>query len=185
LIDGVTATTTKADGTTETKWQPRSAEEVAKYESLVKNAIGYVASRGDSVKIESIQFQPEDFTESEKILTTLEKKKLVQSLFKWGLLGFAMMLFFFMVIRPFMQWITDSFTDSVEEMLPRTIEELEELQSVDNSLPGLGNVLPILQESVDPEKAESELLKDRIITLMQKDEEKASSAINMWVARKE
>jgi flagellar M-ring protein FliF len=185
LIDGVSATVTKPDGTTETKWQPRSAEEVAKYESLVKNAIGYVAARGDSVKIESIQFQPEDFTESEKILTTLEKKKLVQSLFKWGLLGFAMMLFFFMVIRPFMQWITDSFTDSVEEMLPRTIEELEELQSVDNSLPGLGNVLPILQESVDPEKAESELLKDRIITLMQKDEEKASSAINMWVARKE
>lgn len=185
LIDGVNATVTKADGTTETKWAPRSAEEVAKYESLVKNAIGYVGARGDSVKIESIQFQPEDFSESEKILTTLEKKKLVQSLFKWGLLGFAMMLFFFMVIRPFMQWITDSFTDSVEEMLPRTIEELEELQSVDNSLPGLGNVLPILQESVDPEKAESELLKDRIITLMQKDEEKASSAINMWVARKE
>jgi len=145
LIDGVTVTTTKADGTTESKWQPRSAEEVAKYESLVKNAIGYVGARGDSVKIESIQFQPEDFTESEKILTTLEKKKLVQSLFKWGLLGFAMMLFFFMVIRPFMQWITDSFTDSVEEMLPRTIEELEELQSVDNSLPGLGNVLPILR----------------------------------------
>ncbi|MGZ3689965.1 MAG: hypothetical protein ACXVAX_00590 [Pseudobdellovibrio sp.] len=109
----------------------------------------------------------------------------MQSLFKWGLLGFAMLLFFFMVVRPFMQWITDSFTDSVEEMLPRTIEELEELQSVDNSLPGMGNVLPILQESVDPEKAESELLKDRIITLMQKDEEKASSAINMWVSRKE
>ncbi len=185
LIDGVNATVTKPDGTTETKWSPRTPEEVAKYENLVKSAIGYVGARGDSVRIESIQFQPEDFSESEKILTTLEKKKLVQSLFKWGLLGFAMMLFFFMVIRPFMQWITDSFTDSVEEMLPRTIEELEELQSVDNSLPGLGNVLPILQESVDPEKAESELLKDRIITLMQKDEEKASSAINMWVARKE
>lgn len=185
LIDGVTTNTPKADGTVDTKWAPRTPEEIAKYESLVKSAIGYVAARGDIVKIESIQFQPEDFSESEKILTTLEKKKLVQSLFKWGLLGFAMLLFFFMVIRPFMQWITDSFTDSVEEMLPRTIEELEELQSVDNSLPGMGNVLPILQESVDPEKAESELLKDRIITLMQKDEEKASSAISMWVSRKE
>lgn len=185
LIDGVNTVTTKADGSTESKWAPRTAEEIAKYESLVKNAIGYVAGRGDSVRIESIQFQPEDFTESEKILTTIEKKKLFQSLFKWGLLGFAMLLFFFMVIRPFMQWITDSFTDSVEEMLPRTIEELEELQSVDNSLPGLGNVLPILQESVDPEKAESELLKDRILTLMQKDEEKATSAISMWVSRKE
>jgi flagellar M-ring protein FliF len=185
LIDGVTTTTTKADGSTETKWTPRSTEEIAQYESLVKNAIGFVGARGDSVKIESIKFQPEDFTESEKILTNIEKKKLVQSLLKWGLLGFALLLFFFMVIRPFMQWITDSFTDSVEEMLPRTIEELEELHSVDNSLPGLSGVLPILQESVDPEKAESELLRDRIITLMQKDEEKASSAINMWVARKE
>ena len=185
LIDSVPTTTTKADGTTQTTWASRTPEEIAKYESLVKNAVGYVGARGDSVKIESIQFQPEDFSESEKILTTIEKKKLVQSLFKWGLLGFSLLLFFFMVIRPFMQWITDSFTDSVEEMLPRTIEELEELHSVDNSLPGLSNVLPILQESVDPEKAESELLRDRIITMMQKDEEKASSAIGMWVARKE
>lgn len=185
LIDGVTTTTTNADGKTETKWAPRSAEEIAKYESLVKSAVGFVSARGDSVKIESIQFQPEDFSDGEKLLTNIEKKKLVQSLFKWGLLGFALMLFFFMVIRPFMQWITDSFTDSVEEMLPRTLEELEDLQSVDNSLPGLGNILPMLQESIDPEKAESELLKDRIMNLIGRDEEKASSAINMWVARKE
>ena len=185
LIDGITTTTTTADGKTETKWQPRTVEEIAKYESLVKSAVGFVAARGDSVKIESIQFQAEDFSESEKLLTNIEKKKLIQSLFKWGLLGFALMLFFFMVIRPFMQWITDSFTDSVEEMLPRTLEELEELQSVDNSLPGLGNIMPMLQESIDPEKAESELLKDRIMNLIGRDEEKASSAINMWVARKE
>ncbi len=185
LIDSVPTTTVGADGKSETKWNSRSPEEIAKYESLVKNAIGFVAARGDNVKIESIQFQPEDFTESDRILTNLEKKKLIQSLFKWGLLGFSLMLFFFMVVRPFMQWITDSFTDSVEDMLPRTIEELEELQSVDNSLPGIGGVLPILHESVDPEKAESELLKDRIMNLIDRDEEKASSAINMWVSRKE
>ncbi|MGZ3689966.1 MAG: flagellar basal-body MS-ring/collar protein FliF [Pseudobdellovibrio sp.] len=62
LIDGITTTTNKADGTQETKWAPRSPEEIAKYESLVKNAVGFVAARGDNVKIESIQFQPEDFT---------------------------------------------------------------------------------------------------------------------------
>jgi flagellar M-ring protein FliF len=185
LIDSVPTTTTKPDGSSETKWAPRTAEEIAKYESLVKSAVGFSGTRGDIVKIESIQFQPEDFGESERILTSLEKKKLVQSLLKWGLLGFALMLFFFMVVRPFMQWITDSFTDSVEEMLPRTIEELEELHAIDNSLPGMGGVLPILQESVDPEKAESELLKDRIMNLMNKDEEKATSAISMWVSKKE
>lgn len=185
LVDGVTTTVTGKDGKPETKWEPRSVEEIAKYESLVKNAIGFVAARGDSVKIESIQFKVEDFNESENLLTSLEKKKLIQSLFKWGLLGFALMLFFFLVVRPFMQWVTDSFTDSVEDMLPRTIEELEELQAVDNTLPGLNNVLPMLQDSMDPDKAESELLRDRIMNLVNKDEEKASSAINMWVSRKE
>ncbi len=185
VVDGVMLTTTKEDGTTETKWQPRSAEELRKYEDLVKNAIGFKADRGDSVKIENIQFQPEDFSEAEKILTTLERKKLIHALFKWALLGFSLALFFFIVVRPFMQWITDSFQDSVEEMLPRTIEELEELQSVDSTLPGMSTALPVLQESIDPEKAESELLKDRIMATMSRDEEKAANAFGMWLVRKD
>ena len=185
LVDGQMTTVKGSDGKDVAKWIPRSAEEIVQYESLVKSAIGFIAARGDSVKIESIQFKPEDFNDSETLLTNLEKKKLIQSLFKWGLLGFALMLFFFLVIRPFMQWVTDSFTDSVEDMLPKTIEELEELQAVDNTLPGLNNVVPMLQDSIDPEKAESELLKDRIMNLLNKDEEKAFNAINIWVSRKE
>ncbi len=185
LVDGISSSITDKDGKTELKWQPRSPEEIAKYESLVKSAVGFVSSRGDSIKIESIQFQAEDFSESEKLLTNLEKKKLIQSLFKWGLLSLALILMFFMIVRPFMQWVTDTVSDSVEEMLPRTIEELEELQAIDNSLPGLSNMLPMLNDSIEPEKAESELLKDRIMTLISKDEEKASSAINFWVSKKE
>jgi flagellar M-ring protein FliF len=185
VVDGITQTITKDDGTTETKYAPRSAEEIAKYESLVKNAIGFNAARGDNVKIENIQFQAEDFSESEKLLTNLERKKFIHALFKWALLGFTLVLFFFIVVRPFMQWITDSFQDSVEEMLPRTIEELEELQSVDNTLPGMSSALPVLQESIDPEKAESELLKDRIMGIMNVDEEKAGNAFGMWLVRKD
>ncbi len=185
LVDGVSQTTTKEDGTSETKWVARTPEELKKYEELVKSAIGFNAARGDSVKIENIQFQPEDFSEAERLLTNLERRKLLHALFKWTLLAFSLALVFFVVIRPFMQWITDSFQDSVEEMLPRTIEELEELQSVDNTLPGMSAALPVLQESVDPEKAESELLKDRIMGLMGKDEEKAANAFEMWLVRKD
>jgi len=185
VVDGITQTTTKEDGTTESKWVPRSAEEIAKYETLVKNSIGFNAARGDTVKIENIQFQPEDFSEAERLLTNLERRKLLHALFKWALLGFSLALFFFIVVRPFMQWITDSFQDTVDEMLPRTIEELEELQSVDSTLPGMSSALPVLQESVDPEKAESELLKDRILGIMTKDEEKAANAFGMWLVRKD
>lgn len=185
VVDGILVTSTNAEGVRESKWQARPAEELKKYEDLVKNAIGFNQARGDSVRIENMQFQPEDFTEADKILTTLERKKLIHALFKWALLGFSLALFFFIVVRPFMQWITDSFQDSVEEMLPRTIEELEELQSVDNTLPGMSAALPVLQEAIDPEKAESELLKDRIMANLAKDEEKAANAFGMWLVRKD
>lgn len=185
LVDGVQIMTTKEDGTVDAKWNPRSPEEIAKYETLVKNAIGFSANRGDNVKIENIQFIAEDFTESERLLTSLERKKLVHALFKWSLLGFSLALFFFIVVRPFMQWITDSFQDSVEDMLPRTIEELEELQSIDSTLPGMSAALPVLEESIDPDKAESELLKDRIMSIMSQDEEKATNAFGMWLVRKD
>lgn len=185
VVDGLKSVTKKDDGTTEEKWMPRSAEELKKYEDLIKSTIGFKADRGDSVKIENIQFAEEDFSEAEKLLTTIERKKLLNALLKWSLLGFSLILFFFIVVRPFIQWITDSFQDSVEDMLPRTIEELEELQSVDNTLPGMASAIPVLEESMDPDKAESELLKDRILNLMKKDEEKAAGAFGLWLVRKD
>ena len=163
----------------------KSPEEMKKLEQIVKNAIGFNAARGDSVTIENIAFQSEDFTEAQKILTTLERKKLLHALMKWVLIGVSLVLFFFMVVRPFVRWITDSFQDTVEDMLPKTIEELEELQSVDNSLPGMFGALPVLEESIDPDKAESELLRERIVSIMEQDEEKAAGAFSLWLSRKD
>ncbi len=185
LVDGFVEQVKADDGTVSQKWSPRSAEDLAKYESLVKNAIGFDGKRGDAVKIENIKFEREDFTESEQLLSTLERRKLLHALFKWTLLSLSLALFFFIVIRPFMRWITDSFQDTVEDMLPRTIEELEELQSADNSLPGMSGALPVLEESIDPNKAESELLKERIMAILEQDIEKSSAAFNLWVAKRE
>lgn len=185
LVDGVMQTTTGTDGKTEEKWVPRTPEEMAKYETIIKNAVGFNSARGDNVKIENIRFQGEDFGEASQLLTNLEKRKLLYAVFYWSLLGFALAMFFFIVIRPFMRWITDSFQDSVEDMLPKTIEELEELQSVDNTLPGMSSALPVLEESLDPDKAESELLRERIIGLIDVDVEKAAGAFSLWLTRKD
>ncbi|NQZ02206.1 MAG: flagellar M-ring protein FliF [Bdellovibrionales bacterium] len=185
LVDGKEIFETSEAGEVSSEWQERSQEEMTKYETLVKNAIGFSTKRGDNVSIENIRFEKEDFSEAERLLTTLERKKLLNSLFKWSLLGFSLALFFFIVVRPFMRWVTDSFQDSVEDMLPRTIEELEELQSVDNSLPGMSGALPVLEDSIDPDKAESELLKERIMALMEKDEEKAAGAFSLWLSRRD
>ena len=185
LVDGVTKTVTDKDGNVTDQWQPRSAEEMRKIEQIVRSAVGFSAGRGDTVTVENIAFQEEDFSEAERILTTLERKKLLHSVLKWAILSVSLGLFFFVVVRPFMRWITDSFQDTVEDMLPKTIEELEELQSVDSSLPGMSGALPVLEESLDPDKAESELLKERIMNLMELDTEKAAGAFSLWLSRRD
>ncbi len=185
VVDGVLKINTDKDGKTTEEWTARSAEEMKKLEQIVKSAIGFSATRGDSVTIENIAFQKEDFGEAERLLTSLESRKLVLSLMKWLVLSLSLVLFFFVVVRPFMRWITDSFQDTVEDMLPKTIEELEQLQSVDNTLPGMSGALPMLEESLDPNKAESEMLKERIMNMMELDTEKAAGAFSLWLSRKD
>jgi len=185
VVDGVVKEVKTPDGKMNYEWTPRPVEDLQKYESLIKSAIGFNESRGDSVKVESMQFAQEDFSEAERILTTLERKKLVNTVLKWGLLGFSLALFFFLVIRPFMSWVTDSFQQSVDEMLPRTIEELEELHAVDTTLPGMSSALPVLEQNIDPEKAEAELLRDRIMSIVENESEKAAGALSMWVTKRE
>ncbi len=185
VVDGIRTVTKKEDGTSEESWAPRSAEELAKYETIVKNAVGFRPERGDTVKIENIKFEKEDFTDSDQILSQLEKRKLINYLIRWSVIGLAMVFFFFLVVRPFMRWVTESFQESIDDMLPKTIEELEEIQGLDGELPGMSGALPILEEALDPDKAESELLKEKIMTIVEQNQRKASNALGLWLVKKE
>lgn len=185
VVDGVFENIKKEDGTFEKQYKARSPEELQKYASLVRGAIGFDEKRGDTFTIENMQFEQEDFAEAEQILNSLERRKLFSYMLKWGIIGLAFLLFFFVVVRPFMRWITDNFQESVEELLPKTIEELEELQAVDNTLPGMSAALPTLEESIDPDKAESELLKDRILGLVGNNNKKAADALGLWLVRRD
>ncbi len=185
LVDGISKTEKAEDGTTTTTWAPRSEEELRKYEVLVKSAIGFNDKRGDSVKIENIEFQFESFSDADDILQSIETRKLLSYVIRWSVIALSLSLFFLLVVRPFITWITESFRESVDDMLPRTIEELEELQSVDSTLPGMSSTLPVLEESLDPDKAESELLKERIMGIIEKDEDKSANALKLWLVRRE
>jgi flagellar M-ring protein FliF len=185
VVDGVMENVKQADGTTVKQWKERSPADIQKYTSLVRGAIGFDEKRGDTFNIESMQFEQEDFAEAEQILNSLERRKLFSYMLRWGIIGVAFLLFFFVVVRPFMRWITDNFQESVEELLPKTIEELEELQAVDNTLPGMSASLPTLEESIDPDKAESELLKDRILGLVGNNNRKAADALGLWLVRRD
>ncbi len=185
LVDGQSVFEKTEGGEGAEKWEPRSKEELVKYEALVKNAIGFNQKRGDSISVENIRFAKEDFSESVRLLDQLERRKMIRYVVKWSALAFAFALLFYLVIRPFMKWVTDSFQESIDDMLPKTIEELEELQAIDNTLPGMSSALPMLEEAIDPDKAESELLKERIMGFIDRDDKKASDALSLWLIRRD
>ena len=86
-------------------------------------------------------------------------------------------MFFFFVVRPFVQWVTDNTVESVEDFLPKTLEELEKVQ-VNQKLPGLEEALPQIEEKLNPEKIEGNMLREKIISLVQDNPSKAAQIIH-------
>ncbi len=68
LVDG--NYTAQEDGTQ--KYDPRAAEDLKKFEDLVKQAVGYDENRGDRVKVENLQFKRFDATD-------VDQEKFVQA----------------------------------------------------------------------------------------------------------
>ena len=86
-----------------------------------------------------------------------QMRELVSNIVKYLAIGIIVSLFFFFVVRPFIQWVTDNTVESVEDFLPKTLEELEKVQ-VNQKLPGLEEALPQIEEKLNPEKIEGNLL---------------------------
>ncbi len=60
LVDGIHTEEIAEDGTASEVYQPRSAEELDRLESIVKNAVGFESDRNDQVEMVNIAFDRED-----------------------------------------------------------------------------------------------------------------------------
>lgn len=173
-----TVETKGADGKVTTK--PVSDEQRAQIDRLVKDAIGYVQGR-DSVTVESSSFAKEDLEKADEFMSKMERRQLLYQLITYGTIGLLIILFFMIVVRPFVRWLTGLSTTKIETVLPKTVEELEKMQDVQTAaLPAMAN-LPLLEETVDLEKAENELLKEKVASLIDMAPDKAAQIITDWL----
>lgn len=101
-IDGITAPMGK-DGKPGA-YTPRSAEEIAQIEELVKTAVGFDAARGDQVKVTNIKFpQPEDQgLEKQGLLSGFDKNDIMRFA-ELGILGVVALLVLLFAVRPFIK----------------------------------------------------------------------------------
>jgi flagellar M-ring protein FliF len=168
-----------ADG--KTAPQPVTKEQKDVIEKLVRSSIGFVEGR-DTINVESSDFAKEDMDSADEAISRQEQRHLIFSLVRYGTVGLFILLFFSFVVRPFVRWVTGISTPKVETILPKTVEELEEMQVAEtNALPGLAS-LPVLEETVDLEKAEGELLKQKVVALIEMSPGKAAQVITDWIS---
>jgi flagellar M-ring protein FliF len=180
MIDGKTVKTTNKDGkviTTVESWPP---EKLKEFQDIAASAVGLDKKRGDTLEIKNMEFTHEDLDEAQRVISEKESKTYMQNMVMYGIVGMIILLFFFFVVRPFIKWVTENTIDSVDTFLPQTIEELERMQR-SPAFAGLEDAMPMLPESVDPAKVEGEMIKEKIITLVDANPHKAALILKDWL----
>lgn len=168
------------DGVNITKYQAWTEDELQNFQQIVASSLGINVARGDKLVIKNMEFATEDLAEMEAIMRARENRELMKNITKYLMIGAIISLFFFMVVRPFIQWLTENSVESIEDFLPKTIEELEKIQA-NQRLPGLEDVLPSIEDKLNPEKIEGNMLREKIISLVEANPGKAAQVIHEMI----
>lgn len=161
-------------------YQEWSQADLENFSAIVSSAIGLNNRRGDNIVIKNMEFVQEDLANVDKMLRDQQIRELINNIVKYLAIGIIVSLFFFFVVRPFIQWVTDNTVESVEDFLPKTLEELEKVQ-VNQRLPGLEEALPQIEEKLNPEKIEGNLLREKIVQLVQDNPSKAAQIVHEMI----
>jgi len=101
LVDG---SYTPAEGSKEPKYTARTEEEIKQYEEMVKRAIGFIAERGDDIKVVNMPFETVPTEEIQP--PTREIIPIVMDVVKYLLPIIAVVLFFLFVVKPLLKIAT-------------------------------------------------------------------------------
>ncbi|MBI4404607.1 MAG: flagellar M-ring protein FliF [Deltaproteobacteria bacterium] len=177
VVDG---TYSKAAGVASESFAPRSEEELERIKDVVGNAVGIDANRGDSITVRSMPFKTEDLTPAEKTATVFNWQEFLVHALRNGLVGLVILLFFFLVVRPFLRWATLSELKQEVELLPKTVAELEAARK-DEGLLALTRAASVLEEGEPIEKKEGVELTKRLGERLDESPRKALRIMQDWL----
>lgn len=158
------------------KW---TDDKLGEFKAIVASSVGLDLKRGDSIEVKNMEFRREDLESADAAIAAYERRKMMNHLIQYAVIGASIALFFFFVVRPFMKWLTDNTVENMESFLPRTIEELEKMQG--EELEQVEEAIPVIVDKVDPEKVEGEMIKEKVVTLIEGNPHKAAMILHEWV----
>ncbi|WP_031479753.1 flagellar basal-body MS-ring/collar protein FliF [Maridesulfovibrio frigidus] len=167
VVDG---TYTKNAETGETTYVPRSAEEMERITELVRSAIGYDSTRGDSLEVSNMTFGMQDIFGDEGLMRTM--LEYAQRLGKPFLNGLLIFLFLILVVRPVVMALIKPriSEEEIDEMagLPEGAERL----SLDDS--------DLDEEALDAAR-KLENAKAQALQLSEKNMDQAVQVLKTWL----
>lgn len=184
LINGKSVETKNEKGEVVPTIQKWSDAELKQFEQLVSNALGLQLTaqddgRVDSLKVENMSFYTEDIAETERQIAAADRKRFIAMAIQYAVIGLVISMFFLLVVRPFIRWVTENTTENISDFLPKTIAELETAQE-SNGMNLMEEGIPSL-DKVDPLKAENEFLIKRINELVNENTDKAAQIVHEWI----
>lgn len=130
IVDGTYKEPEEGTEGEQAQYVPRTTQEMAKLENIVKSAVDYDAARGDKIEVVNIPFEvevdPDTLAQAEPA-GWMEMIKNHQGLIKYSAATLFFFFSFMMIIKPLTRWLTSTPIEEIQmlEQLPQTIKELE------------------------------------------------------------
>ena len=155
MVDGIHKSVIGENKKTEWKYFPRTDDEMAKLEKIVKHAINFNAKRGDSVEVVNLPFEHHMTIDDEEDKTAggwLSTLKEYAPSMKLVSLSVLLLFSFIFVIRPVIRWLTASSAGSKPMLtqLPKTLAEIESESG--RSMPNRDKALRLLTGNQEEEQ---------------------------------
>lgn len=142
----------KGTGTQGETFAPRTEEELKRLRDIAANAVGFDDTRRDSITVSSLPFKNTDVAPADEVPPgKWDMNELMKHGVRNGIIGLVTLLFFFLVLRPFLKWSTANelekkIENSIPELLPKTVAELEKAVQATQLAAG-GDVASVLGQA--------------------------------------
>jgi flagellar M-ring protein FliF len=123
LLDGTYEKVAGEDGSEELNYVPRTPEEMARYETIVKSAIGFNTERGDQVEVANVSFQRFGEEDEMGARDPLEQRRFWSGVIRHGITLVCLLLLFLFVLRPLVRWLTTREEPEMQQMLSHRAED--------------------------------------------------------------
>lgn len=176
----------------ETKYIPRTPEEMKNIQTIVEKATGYDPSRGDQIEVVNIPFQGKGVDQSRPGMADIRNRQFWLSMAKYGakvLLALFILLFIF---RPLLKYLyhfsstpsTKTTSLTMEEEPPKQLEKREEavISELQQNLPErVGKLQKTFEVQDSEESKEVEALVSAIRGIAQKEPKRIAQMTHEWL----